>query len=390
MKTKMALAKFLALAVSLVLFGFWGRVFPAASAVAGAAPAAARSPVSEGILARTLEAARQEKRVVRFGTGGALDVATIKEHEAAFNRKYLGLNARIELTPSDPSYTLVAQKMLQEQKARVGPSFDVVYTMELVFPMVEDVVQQRGQQAFLRMERELLTKETPAEALVYDGLGVISHQSYYVLLYNPKLVPPEKAPVGYRDLADPKWKGKFQLLPHSSIMGWYALQFGKQEGLEIARKLGENKPILEFFGPAMARFTTGELPIMGVGQDDIFTKIKAAGVPVALGTLEATLRVAHTVHVNKDAPSPNTAKLFAAFMGSPESAAIKERTVFKFNYFYPVSRGREIANMIKSQEREGKTKIYNLLDHMDYPRWLTLTKEGKEYSEKVVQLLRGG
>jgi len=46
--------------------------------------------------------------------------------------------------------------------------------------------------------------------------------------------------------------------------------------------------------------------------------------------------------------------------------------------------------MIKSQEREGKTKIYNLLDHMDYPRWLTLTKEGKEYSEKVVQLLRGG
>jgi len=361
-----------------------------ALSVAGAAFAAAPSPDSQGILARTLEAARQEKRVVRLVDEGELGVAGVKEVEAAFNRKYPGLNAHIEYSLSPPSYAATAAKMLQEQRARVRPSFDVFFATEGVFLSIESERQKRGKEVMLSIERELLTKETPPEALVHNGLGVVNFHSFYPLFYNPKLVPSEQAPAGYRDLTDPKWRGKFQLVPSPTASGQYGIHFGKNEWLEIARKLGENKPILEFFGPAMARFTTGELPIMGVGQDDIFTKIKAAGVPVALGTLEATLRVAHTVHVNKDAPSPNTAKLFAAFMGSPESAAIKERTVFKFNYFYPVSRGREIANMIKSQEREGKTKIYNLLDHMDYPRWLTLTKEGKEYSEKVVQLLRGG
>jgi len=96
------------------------------------------------------------------------------------------------------------------------------------------------------------------------------------------------------------------------------------------------------------------------------------------------------VHVNRDAPSPNTAKLFAAFLASPEVAAIQERIGTRLNYFYPKSRGVEIADALKAQERQGKTKIYRLLDHMDYLRWLELTKEGKEYGQKVVQLLRGG
>jgi len=361
-----------------------------ALSVAGAAFAAAPSPDSQGILARTLEAARQEKRVVRLVDEGELGVAGVKEVEAAFNRKYPGLNAHIEYSLSPPSYAATAAKMLQEQRARVRPSFDVFFATEGVFLSIESERQKRGKEVMLSIERELLTKETPPEALVHNGLGVVNFHSFYPLFYNPKLVPSEQAPAGYRDLTDPKWRGKFQLVPSPTASGQYGIHFGKNEWLEIARKLGENKPILEFYGPAFARFTTGELPIIGRALDNQLFQARKAGLPVALGSLEATMLAAHTVHVNRDAPSPNTAKLFAAFLASPEVAAIQERIGTRLNYFYPKSRGVEIADALKAQERQGKTKIYRLLDHMDYLRWLELTKEGKEYGQKVVQLLRGG
>jgi iron(III) transport system substrate-binding protein len=81
-----------------------------------------------------------------------------------------------------------------------------------------------------------------------DGLGVNYRTQLYGISYNTKLVSEEEARnFTWDSCIDPRWKGKFALdmRPRHLEILYQSNGWGREKTLDYARKLSENKPVLE-------------------------------------------------------------------------------------------------------------------------------------------------
>ncbi len=136
----------------------------------------------------------------------------------------------------------------------------------------------------------------------------------WCIAYNTELVTAADSPKSWRDLIDPRWKGK-QIAENIAGGGgpqWSRVIFQRQTfGIEYWRALAANQPLLYPSGaPATDAIIRGEAKI-GAQQTNIVIPRMREGAPIACNIPpEGVPFTSYGAGIPKTAPHPNAARLF--------------------------------------------------------------------------------
>jgi iron(III) transport system substrate-binding protein len=289
MKTRFHYRRTLLAAAALA--GFWR---------AGAAVAQHNDTIDDARMPAILAAARQEGAVNWYTSMAPGDTAKIIKN---FEDKY-GIKVTVWRSGDDN----VLQRAISESAARN-------YKVDLV------QIQTSNMEA-LSQEKLLLPIRTPALKDLIAG-GVPQHGEYavaqvtpYVLAYNTKLVKKADLPKTYRDLLDPKWKGKLGI--ESTDTDWLhdiSAALGA-DGNKVLRDLKTQNGLSVRTGHSLLAnlVASGEVPMaLNVYQYKV-VQLKRDGAPVDWLTLPPVLTYSTSLGVMKNAPHPNAALVFFQYM----------------------------------------------------------------------------
>lgn len=158
------------------------------------------------------------------------------------------------------------------------------------------------------------------------GGGVFSagfRESGSGLGYNTKLIPGSDVPRTYRDLLNPKWKGKGALTGSDlakDVVGAMLFTFGEEY---VRRFADQNFAVQMISVRALAdMIVNGEYSLSPCITDAHVTTSKQKGAPIEWIPLEPVLVTIGQIALSKQAPNPHAALLFSDFELSRESAEI--------------------------------------------------------------------
>jgi iron(III) transport system substrate-binding protein len=241
-------------------------------------------------------------------------------------------------------YTTIAEKDLP---AIVGP-FEKKYGVKVnVWRAGTDKVLQRTvteTQAkkydvdavhFGAPEMEALSREkilAPVTSPVHKDLApgsVPAHRqwaatilSVWVQAYNTGLVKKADLPKTYRDLLDPKWKGKLGIEAKND--DWFATVVhemgGEEKGIAYFRELVAKNGISPRHGHTLLNnmVVSGEVPLALTVYNYMPEQAKKKGAPIDWFAIEPAIARANAVGVTRNAPHPNAALLFYEYLLGPE------------------------------------------------------------------------
>ena len=163
-----------------------------------------------------------------------------------------------------------------------------------------------------------------------DGLKSPVRTINYGLLLNDRLVPPGEEPRSWRDLTDPKWKGKILSDDMRAVGGGYVTFFVTAEKLGRAYHEVLATHSIQFtreMREAGRRVARGEMAIYMPFMLSDIQNLK--GLPVrAVVLAEGAPYVLYATALIKGAPHPNAARLFIDFAMSDEVQQIFARDGF--------------------------------------------------------------
>src|SRR5262249_28063488 len=155
------------------------------------------------------------------------------EIEGAFAKKF-GLKLRITFA-AGPDMNARAARLITELKAGRKSSSDFFLGSQSHFALLHrenalETVNWSGIFPWLTKEME-----------VFPGQGVLVYTSPNGIIYNPNLIPKDKAPKSYADLVDPKlspmWAGKMAIPPYVAWLAELSLVWGQEKVKDFARKV---------------------------------------------------------------------------------------------------------------------------------------------------------
>ncbi|MFC4274846.1 ABC transporter substrate-binding protein [Achromobacter aloeverae] len=282
-----------------------------------AAGAMAAAPAPYAITPELVTAATAEKKVVFYTS---TDVAVAQGLAQEFQKEYPGITVQVERSGSER----VFQRLGQEYSTGIHNA-DVIETSDAV-----NFVYFK-QQGWLRpMVPKIVADKWPASARDADGYYAAYRAHLSVMAYNTTLMKDADAPKTWTDLLDPRYKGKM-VKAHpgysgtimtstyilSQLLGWeYFEKLGKQDIMQVQssteppKKLAEKERALQVDGNEYNIF---RLQDQGVPLKIVYPP---EGTPIAIGN----------AGVLKDAPHPNAAKLFYAFIFSTQAQQINSDT----------------------------------------------------------------
>jgi iron(III) transport system substrate-binding protein len=171
-----------------------------------------------------------------------------------------------------------------------------------------------------------LTKYVPADVKSYPADGKDS-DGYYatwratldVMGYNTNIVPPDQVPKGYKDLLDPKWKGKLTKAhpgySGTALTGIYAITKSPLgwDYLEKLSKQGVQQ--LQSTTATPKSIASGERAVMVDGNEyNMFIEIDKKSPVKIIYAVEGTPFVASPSAIFADAPHPHAAQVFEDFI----------------------------------------------------------------------------
>jgi len=167
-----------------------------------------------------------------------------------------------------------------------------------------------------------------------DAGWVAMRATGIALMYNTKLLKSEDAPKSWKELVDPKWKGKIALADPtragSSFSYIYAMW--KLYGVDYLRELGKNDILVvgEGGGTRIA-LANGERALAPVSEYDAF-RLKKEGLPVdVIWPTDGTIMVPAPLALVKDSPNPEAALLFAQFILSKEGQEVITKAIYSWS-----------------------------------------------------------
>ena len=179
-----------------------------------------------------LEAAKKEGKVVWYTS---LALSSSEKVAKLFEAAYPGVKVEVHRTGSQR----ILQRMMQELSSNIR-NVDVVHTSDA------------GHYVLLK-EKHLLMPYTPAGVESFSG-GFKDRDGYHfglratvnVIAYNTKSIPAAEAPRTWKDLLDPKWRGKLVTAHpgYSGVIATHVLALVHLHGWDYFKALAQNKPML--------------------------------------------------------------------------------------------------------------------------------------------------
>ena len=255
-----------------------------------------------------LEAARKEGKVVWYTS---LALTSSEKVAKLFETAYPGVKVEVHRTGSQR----ILQRMMQELQAGIK-NVDVVHTSDA------------GHYVLLK-EKKLLMRYTPAGADGF-GAGFKDKDGYHyglratvnVIAYNTKAISPAEAPRTWKDLLDPKWRGRLVTAHpgYSGVIATHVLALVHLHGWDYFKALAQNKPMLvQSAVDPSGVVASGERPVAVDGGDYTFYQVKKKGNPVEIVyPKEGVPLVVSPSAITSFAPHPNAARLFTDFIFSRE------------------------------------------------------------------------
>jgi len=156
----------------------------------------------------------------------------------------------------------------------------------------------------------------------------------YIIMYNKKLVPEGEAPKTWKDVVDPRWKGKVAYADATKsgssftlLVTWLTV-FGKNDtGWKFVEDLLRQSKVLPKSSMTYQMVANAEIPIGLTFEQAAFDYLKG-GAPIGIVyPAEGTAIIPDGSALIANAPHPNAARLFLDFTVSKEGQAL---TVDKF------------------------------------------------------------
>jgi iron(III) transport system substrate-binding protein len=258
-----------------------------------------------------MDLAKREGKVVWYSS---LGLSLAQKVCDAFNQKKLGITCELNRDGSERIF----QKVMQEAGANLWIA-DVVHTSDISH--------------FLDFKSKgMLAKYAPAGSEKFraefkdpEGLYYILRGSPYVIGINTQKVAKAEAPKRWKDLTDPRWKGKLvQAHPGYSgvvVTGMTALvgAFGR----DYFAALAKNAPLVvqSAEDPPM-KLSGGEAWVGSTAEYNLYRALKKGNPLDIIFPEEGVPFVSSANAILAKAPHPNAAKVFTDFLFDKEAQQI--------------------------------------------------------------------
>jgi len=271
-----------------------------------ASPALAQSP-------DVIEGARREGEVMVYHSTQTEDLKPVFD---AFTQKY-GVKVKDWRSSSEN----VVQRVVSE--ARAG-RHEV------------DFIENNGpEMEALRRERMLRRMDSPRFADLRPG-AVPAHREYvastmdvFVQAYNTEKVRRDELPKTFRDLLDPRWKGRLGI--EAEDQAWFGTlvgELGEAQGVKLFADIVAANGISVRKGHTLLAnlVAAGEVPLGLTVYNYKPQQLKAKGAAIDWIVLQPAIAQLHSVAVHAKAPHPNAAMLLYDFFIGEGQAILAARS----------------------------------------------------------------
>jgi iron(III) transport system substrate-binding protein len=299
--------------------------------------------------------------------------------EAAFNKRF-GLKTKINFA-AGPDMNARAARHITEIKSGRKVSSDIFLGSQSHQALMHrenaiEKVNYAGMFPWVTKEMEIFPNEA---VLVYTSPNGI--------IYNSKLIPKDKAPKSYADLVDPKlsplWAGKIAIPPYVAWLAELSLVWGTEKVKDFTRKLvAISAGRLRY--SEEERIVSGEFPIMANLGDALgaMWTWQPKGAPlVAVPGVTPINTDYFQLSTPKNAPHPNLAKLFVAFMATQEAQGIIQKHESRSSHLVEGTIMQKYLRDSKVAVQEPKLSIGYYLKTED--------AEGLQFKEELAMILKG-
>ena len=271
-----------------------------------------------------IDAAKREGRVTWYTTLLVDDASG--PLAAAFEKKY-GID--VDFTRRDGSIQL---RTILEEARSGGMKVDVFDgTTTAAFVMKENLAEPYKADSAI---------DIPAEYKDPNGYWTAQVLYFQTLGYNADLVPASEVPKSYRDLLDPKWKGKMAWTAEPQLTGGMGFivnvlaAMGERDGMAFLTALAKQDLVRLNNGinGVTVALAAKQFPL-GITVDNHHTVIaNAKGGNVKWFYFEPVLGLSNNIGLIKGGPHPNAGKLLIDYILSVEG-----QTVLKAGHHIPSS-----------------------------------------------------
>jgi iron(III) transport system substrate-binding protein len=237
-------------------------------------------------------------------------------------------------------YTTIAEKdlptLLKPFESRYGIKVNVwrAGTSDVLHRAVQEAAAKRDdadvihigspEMEALAREQVLLPVTSPVQNDLQPGSVPAHHQwaatllSVWVQAYNTKLIRKDELPKTYKDLLNPKWKGKLGL--EGKDEDWFAsivdVMGGGDAGLKFFRDLVAVNGLSVRQGHTLLNnlVISGEVPLALNIYNYMPEQAKKRGAPIDWFALEPAIARSNGVGITRRAPHPNAALLFYEYL----------------------------------------------------------------------------
>ena len=239
----------------------------------------------------------------------------------AFQKKYPFLTVEWRIVQDDGG----EHKQILEMQA--GRS-----TLDVFSPHLTKYSEYLKFKPFLRYDLKAMVQDgqlqIPAEMIDDTGVVIWLGSVMGGIMYHTKIVPPDKAPVGWDSCLDPQWRKKLAFDTKPRALAFLMPTWGEEKVMDYARKVKGNEPI---WSPgataAITQLSIGEFSVYcGVMMHSAYRQLKndptlplkmVVPNPLPIGMLEPEA-------ISLNAKNPHAGLLWLEFMASKEGQKIAD------------------------------------------------------------------
>jgi iron(III) transport system substrate-binding protein len=261
------------------------------------------------------EAAKKEKEFTWYTAH--FDSETAAAICNGFEKKYVGVKCNYVRTTAQVAY----QRLSQDMKANLAVASVISSTDASHYGKMK-------KDGWLQAYRPKNSSELIDAFKAFndpEGQFIATAAGLVLITYNTSLVSEKDAPKNWTDLADPKWRGKVSIghPGFSGYVGTWVVQMRKLYGWDYFKKLEANKPrIGRSINDTVTMLNAKESWVAaGPAATTLESRDKGNPLAVVYPTDGAILMVSPS-GLLKNAPAPNTGKLFMEYLLSKECGDI--------------------------------------------------------------------